>query len=95
MAEWLGLIKNCTALFTASYHGMLFGLYYEKPLAYYNRNQKSRMNTMGRFCGIEANDGLFISNGIVPEIKYDVVTPKLGSFREYSAEVLHNMLSTR
>lgn len=93
MADWLGLIKNCDALFTASYHGMLFGLYYGKPLAYYNRNQKSRMNTLGRFCGIEANDGSSLRDGIIPVIDYNSVQKRLSSFREYSDEVLRNMLS--
>ncbi len=94
MSEWVGLIKHCKALFTASYHGLLFGLYYKKQLLYYNRNQKSRMQSISRLCKIEKNDGANINDGIIPRIDYNRVSEILEKFREQSDSVLKNMLKS-
>lgn len=94
MSEWVGLIKHSHALFTASYHGFLFGLYYKKQLVFYNRNQKSRMHSLCKIFRIEANDAERIDNpGTIPNINYDHVSEKLEKFRKESDEVLKSMLS--
>lgn len=92
LGEFTGLIKNAKAVFTASYHGMLFALYYQRQLVYYNRNQKSRMQTISDMLSIGANDGEQIANGSIPPIDYEDVDKRLGDFRAKSAAILANML---
>ena len=41
---------NClhaNTVFTASYHGLLYFLYFHKNVYYYNRENKSRMESLG------------------------------------------------
>ena len=41
---------NClhaNTVFTASYHGLLYSLYFHKNVYYYNRENKSRMESLG------------------------------------------------
>lgn len=92
MSEWVSLIKNAKALFTSSYHGLLFGLYYKKPLLYYNREPKSRMQSIINLCGIENNDGTKQFNGTIPRIDYEHVSKALKNFRTESENILINML---
>ena len=71
---------------------MLFALYYQRQLVYYNRNQKSRMQTISDMLSIGANDGEQIANGSIPPIDYEDVDKRLGDFRAKSAAILANML---
>lgn len=46
---------NClhaNTVFTASYHGLLYSLYFHKNVYYYNRENKSRMESLGEKLGI-------------------------------------------
>ena len=46
---------NClhaNTVFTASYHGLLYSLYFHKNVYYYNRENKSRMESFGKKLGI-------------------------------------------
>ena len=91
LAEFVGLIKHCKALFTASYHGMLFALYYQRELFYYNRSLKGRMSSLASRLGIEDHDGDRFSLN-VPLIYYNEVNKKMKLFRDYSVETLKEML---
>ena len=51
--EFLSLILYADTVFTASYHGMLFSLYFEKNFYYYNRGWKARMRSIASYLGIE------------------------------------------
>lgn len=92
LSEWIGLIKHAQAIFTASYHGMLFSLYYNRPLIFYNRNQKSRMYSLSKLMKIEDNNGELFSEKIIPEINYKEVNSVMTEFREYSIDVLKRTL---
>lgn len=88
MSEWIGLIKHSKAVFTASYHGMLFALYYQKQFLFYNRNQKSRMISLSCLTGTESNDGELYKSGEIPYIDYTMVSKRIESFRNKSADIL-------
>lgn len=91
--EFLGLIKYAECVFTSSYHGLLFLLYYHKKLVYYTRAHKSRIISLEKVlnihrCGDESID--FIDE----EINYDAIDCNIESFREASKTVLREMLET-
>lgn len=91
LSEFLGLIKYSHALFTASYHGMLFGLYFHKELFFYNRSLKSRIDSLARRFGIEDHNGDFFNDSVKP-IDYNKVDVKINEFRNYSHNILKEML---
>lgn len=93
LAEFVGLIKHARALFTASYHGMLFGLYYNVELFYYNRSLKSRMESIASKLGVEDHNGDNF-NLKIPPINYIVVNERLESFRGYSVKILTEILKS-
>ena len=41
VGEWIALFKNADTVFSASYHGLVFSLYFQKKLFYYNRGNKA------------------------------------------------------
>ena len=45
-------INVLDTVFTASYHGLLYSLYFHKNVYYYNRENKSRMESFGKKLGI-------------------------------------------
>lgn len=55
--EWIALIKHAEIVFTASYHGLLFSMYFHRQFYYYNRGNKARMESFGREMEIEYREG--------------------------------------
>jgi len=55
--EWISLFVNADTIFTASYHGLLFSLYFNRPFFWYNRANKARMESLSRELGIEEREG--------------------------------------
>lgn len=55
--QWIALVANAKAVFTASYHGLLFSLYFHREVFYYNRGEKSRMISMGEELQILHREG--------------------------------------
>lgn len=92
LSEFLGLIRNAQALFTASYHGLLFGLYFHRELFYYNRTLKTRISSLAKRFGIEDHNGDYYNDSVKP-IDYAIVDLIINEFREYSLNVLKGMLS--
>lgn len=91
LEDWISLIANAKAVFTASYHGLLYSLYFHKNVYYYNRENKSRMVSLGKELRISNRD---MQNEFVEqaEIDYDYVDAKLCEKRDYSWNVLRKML---
>lgn len=92
LAEFVGLIKCSKAFFTASYHGLLFGLYYHIEVFYYNRSFKSRMGSLAKLFMIEDHNGDNFSLS-VNKIDYGIVDNKIEKFRNYSTDILKSILS--
>lgn len=90
LEEFLGLVKHATTVFTASYHGMLFSLYYNKQFYFYTRAHSSRVISLAKILGVEERLG---DSGIVDtDIDYSIVNEKINHFRNKSIEILGEML---
>lgn len=89
--EFLGLIKNANRIFTASYHGMLFSIYFEKQFVFYTRAHKSRVLSLAEKLGVLEQCG--DSSNAVPDLDYEIITNKAFGFRNKSIESLMEILS--
>lgn len=87
--EFLSVILYAETVFTASYHGMLFALYFEKNMYFYNRGYKSRMESLANLVGIERREHL----GDETPIDYFYVNEALENFRNKSKDILIKYLT--
>lgn len=55
--EWISWFANAEVVFTASYHGIMFSLYFEKPFFWYSRANSARTESLSRELGIENREG--------------------------------------
>lgn len=46
--DFLALILNAQCVFTASYHGMMFSIYFQRPFYFYNDSHGSRFDSVAR-----------------------------------------------
>ncbi|MGP1569131.1 MAG: polysaccharide pyruvyl transferase family protein [Peptoanaerobacter stomatis] len=90
--QFLSLVKNAKAVFTASYHGLLFSVYFERELFWYSRAQNSRMKYISDKLGLDKRCGSDYNFSEMPEIDYFYVQKNLNEFRDYSINVLHSFL---
>lgn len=93
MGDFLSLFCNASFIFTASYHGMLFSIYFNRQFAYYNRAHKSRMNTLAFKLGVNNRDGAVYDVTTMKEIDYEKVDALVQDFRNSSIYILKSMLS--
>lgn len=90
--EFLGMIMSAKMIFTASYHGMLFSLYFNKELLFYTRAHGSRMISLSQKLGIENRWGNSNKDISFEPINYEVVNKKMKEFREDSLSILLKMI---
>lgn len=90
VGEFLSLILYADTVFSASYHGMLFSLYFNKNFFYYNRGWKSRMKSIAEYLNVTHREHYV--EGEVKEINYTFVNEKLNEFRMKSIELLKQYL---
>lgn len=90
--EFLSLIFNAKMVFTASYHGMLFSLYFNKQIVFFNRAHKSRMKTLASKLHIENSFGENVDVTSVPYIDYESVNKSIAALRLQSIECLNIIL---
>lgn len=90
--EFLSLIYYAECVFSASYHGMLFALYFNKPLFYYNRSNKSRMEDLADYLNIQSREGR--NENLVKDegMNYIMINKKIKELREYSTLILTEFL---
>ena len=94
-SEWLGYIQNANAVFTDSYHGLLFSLYFNKPVwTMYNGERSSRQlslyNKLGIYDCVYSTDKGFQNN-----INYAACNTRIEHFREESAKYLISSIYRR
>lgn len=89
--EFLSLIKYAHTIFTASYHGLLFSLYFEKNFYYYNRGWKSRMNSIATYLNIIDREQLNDHND--KDIDYIEINKKIDYLRNESISKLKSYLN--
>lgn len=92
LEDFLSLINDAAKVITASYHGMLFSIYFNKQFAYFNRAHKSRMNTLARKLHVQECDGMGKDILEMPRIDYDIVNNAVEEYRAYSVECLKQLL---
>ena len=91
--EFLSLVKYSQAVITNSFHGLIFGVHYRKPIHVFIREQADRkIGNVLRICGLEDRS---IREPMVLnlcEIDYDTVLEKLAKERKNSLEFLEEEL---
>ena len=88
--EFLGLILYADCIFTGSYHGMLFSLYFHKNFLLNNRAHSSRMQTVLDVLGLQDRLVGHTDNAAMPD--YSKIDSKLEAFRSRSLERLKEVL---
>lgn len=92
LGEFLSLIDNAAFVMTASYHGMLFSLYFNKEFAYFNRAHKSRMNTLSKRLKVDDRNGEEYDVLSMKPIDYTVVNQAIDKYRIESIHCLKEFL---
>ena len=92
IAEFLGLIKNADMVFTASYHGMLFSLYYNVELLFYTRAHKERVMSLSQKLDIEDHCGDNYDISKYTKIDWKKVNRSIELFRSESMDLLRGEL---
>ena len=90
--DWIGLFANADTVFSASYHGLLFSLYFHKNVFYYNRGNKSRMISLCKELCIEDKEGNIKNINNDTHINYKYVDNILKIKREKSWNILKDAL---
>lgn len=92
LQEWLTLFMHAEVVFSASYHGLLFSTYFERQVFYFNWTNKSRMNSLAQFLGIESREATPANIAADIPIHYDMVRNREERLREFSWKRLRRML---
>ena len=94
VSDFLSLILNAECVFSASYHGMLFSIYFKKEFFYYNRGWKERMVSLSNYLGLESRER-YDSDKSYEKINYEMITAKVDEFRMNSLMLLNNYFESR
>lgn len=86
--DFLALLENAKAIFTASYHGMMFSLYFEKQFYFYNDNHSSRFNSVAKRLNIMQQKRMQGTPFIENEINYKFVSSEIDHWRKESLDIL-------
>lgn len=89
--DFLGAIANAHMLFTASYHGMLFAIYFHIPFVYYNKDSL-RLEGIAKKLGLQERNGNKYQIAQMPEIDWELTDQKRKEFAESSLNVLRKIL---
>lgn len=93
LEDFLSLIYFANHVVTASYHGMLFSLYFNKQFTYYNRAHKSRMNTLSKKLEVSYRNGGDANIMQLPSVNYCIINKNIDDYRMKSICVLKKILS--
>lgn len=90
--EFLGLIDCASKVFTASYHGMLFSIYFQKQFIFYTRAHKTRVLSLAERLGLldYCGDTMNVLND--KYIEFTDVAKHVDDFRAESIDILKEML---
>lgn len=82
--EWIGMIASAECIVTSTFHGLMMGLNYRKPIKFCQIDYvKNRSQTLLEMCRIPNNDIDFEA-----EINYDYTDKKLKEAKNYSLDWL-------
>ena len=90
--EFLTLIKNAEFLFTSSFHGMLFAIYFHVPFVFFNKDS-SRLISLAKKLDLEKRNGNIYDFKNMQPINWEEVDKKREEFRINSLNILKGMLA--
>ncbi len=90
--QWITLIAKADTIFSASYHGLLFSMYFHRNVFYYNRGEKSRMISLAEELQIANREGSADNLAADIPINYDYIDRKMDEKRAYTWSVIKNAL---
>ena len=90
--DFLSLIYYADTVFTASYHGLLFSLYFHKNFIYYNRPPAYRMQTVAKIVGVENREGDRVDFNNLSTIDWAGVDERMVEYRAASITYLTSAL---
>ena len=93
LSDFLGLIKCADAVFTASYHGMLFSLYFGRDMRFYTRCHSTRMLSLAKRLGVLDRCGDGTHGEEMPAIDWPRVQARISAFRNESTDILKEMVA--
>lgn len=86
--DFLSLLYYADMVFTASYHGLLFSLYFHKNFIYYNRQPAYRMQTIAYRLNIESREGHLIDFDNILPLNYSYIDAKIEEYRKESVNFI-------
>jgi hypothetical protein len=86
--QWISWFANAEVIFTASYHGILFSLYFEKPFFWYSRANSARTESLSRELGIQNREGNEINLNAELDMDYMKINKAIDDKRSKSWEQL-------
>lgn len=93
ISEFLSYIYYAEKIFTASYHGMMFSIIFNKQFAFYPFAPATRMLSVAKRFDVENMNIESNSFDVNQHIDYKLVNNRVYDFREESIKHLNNMLS--
>ena len=90
--DFLSLIYYADMVFTASYHGMLFSLYFHKKFLYYNRQPAYRMQTVADRLNVGCLEGRGVDLNNIPLVDYKDIDKRMAAYREESIAFINDAL---
>lgn len=91
IGEFLKYIIEAQMLFTASYHGMLFAIYFHVPFVFFNKDSSRLINAAERL-GVSERNGNLYELSEMGEIDWEKVDIARNEFALYSRKVLFEMI---
>lgn len=93
IGSFLSKVKYAECIFTGSYHGFLFALYFHTNIMFYNFQDTSRMRFLATKFNIGNNDATYLTEiKCVPEIDWQFVDEVRKDFRNFSLQYLKELL---
>lgn len=90
---FLAAINNAAIIFTGSYHGLLFAMYFHTNFFYYNFQDTFRMDFLKDKFDIGICDATYLDNIVaLPELNWKALDKKIADFRAESFEYLQSVL---
>lgn len=90
--EFLTMVFYADKIFTASYHGLLFSIYFQKEFAFIKGKPSNRLETLEEILGLEEYDILSDKYIADKKVDYSKIKPIEEEFRRKSKEILRGMI---
>ena len=91
--EYITHIFYAEKIFTASYHGMMFSLIFNKQFSFYPFAPSTRMISVAKKYGLEDYNICSKKYDLDKDIVYDNINPLIEKFRDDSLKCLKRMLN--